>query len=213
MLQPNTPAVVYFSCREHLSGFVSAVEALAVLTDGRERKTPSSISNALVLGGDIGNGKTYLLLAAAALFLSRSFKDSKSPRVVYLPDAAALMDSVAQLQMALMLAYADHKETFSGLQGMGSTAFCSRQQHGSMLFLIDQANALTPHSQDAPAAARRRLDAATLVRKITSSQLCALSVSDPELGFTSNPHAMTWCLREMTQVTLLRAQMFQVVQD
>jgi hypothetical protein len=106
-----------------------------------------SIHAQLLLYGTPGWGKSYMLAALAVLLISERYLGQSNLRVVFIPDCQGLVDSpVPIMQAALIAAFAESDEACAQLHQATSqeqlAAFCQLRPAGTMVFLLDNFNAL-----------------------------------------------------------------------
>ena len=129
-----------------------------------------------------------MLAALVVLLLSDFFNDKSDLRVVYIPDSSRLilLRSVEQLQRSLLLAFADDAEACQTITEAETAKqledFVRNCLYGSLLFVVDQFNALTVHqlqgAQDPRA--QMKVDAERLMRRCSREQFIirAISIND-----------------------------------
>ena len=129
--------------------------------------------------------QSYLLVAIASLLLSeRVVMDSKSTlRVVYIPDCQELVTAPERtMQHALIAAFADSPGDYNAIDRADTDAklvkFCQEQEDDTLLFLLDNFNALPlKHTTDTTAA---QVAASKLVEEVCSHhfRVAVTSIND-----------------------------------
>ena len=128
-----------------------------------------------------------MLAALVVVLLSDFINDRSDLRVVYISDSRRLIRRpVQQLQRSLLLAFADDTEACQIICKAETTKelvdFVRPCRRGTLLFVVDQFNALTVHqhlgTQDPQA--QQKSEAMTLLERLSDKQciIRAISIND-----------------------------------
>lgn len=131
--------------------------------------------------------QSYMLAALVVLLLHEFFNKKSELRVVYIPDSSLLLvNFVEELQRSLLLAFADDAQscqiiteakTAEDLEG-----FLGNCEYGTLLFVVDQFNALTVRQLQGTSdpVAQKKVDTANLIARCATEQFIvrAISIND-----------------------------------
>ena len=96
-------------------------------------------------------GQSYLLAALVVLLLRDFLNGLSQLRVVYVPDCTMLLKSWKLLKLSLLLAFADDTQVCQSIinatQMKQLVTLSSNQKRGTLLFVVDQYNALSDQDE------------------------------------------------------------------
>ena len=148
------------------------------------------------------------------LLLHEFFNGQSELRVVYIPDSSLLLvDFVEELQRSLLLAFAEDAQscqTISEAKTAGELEdFLKDCEYGSLLFVVDQFNALTVHQiQGVPdPLVQKKVDVASLIARCSGAQFIirAISINDENKALVEKKQTNQRMLRldgELSEVSL-----------
>ena len=129
--------------------------------------------------------QSYMLSALVVLLLRDFFNGRSALRVVYIPDCRQLLtDPLKPMQQSLLLAFADDEEQCQLIYQAETREelidVVSQHAVGTLLFVVDQFNALTVHGGSQDPRLQAKNDAESLIGRCAMKQFIvrALSIND-----------------------------------
>jgi hypothetical protein len=123
------------------------------------------------------------MLAALVVLLLRDFFNGQSElRVVYIPDCSVLVqDILNEMRRSLLLAFADDDHLCQLIDAAMTIkqleAFIQDRPYATMLFVVDQYNALTVHGGQRDRLISRKVEAEMLLSRCSQEQFIIRAVS------------------------------------